>query len=127
MSTLSKYILLQVPGWMLAVLVLWFLRRGIGLPGWVAIGLFVLWLVKDIVMYPLLRTAYESGVKTGVDQLIGACGVAQDELSPRGYVRVRGELWQAEARPNDQPIPAGSTVKVLGAEGMTLIVRGERA
>lgn len=76
-------------------------------------------------MYPLLRGAYESGVKTGVDQLIGARGVAQQELAPRGYVRVRGELWRAEIDPHDEPISAGSHVKVLAAKGMTLIVKAE--
>jgi membrane-bound serine protease (ClpP class) len=80
-------------------------------------------------MYPLLRTAYESGVKTGAERLIGARGVAQDELSPRGYVRVRGELWQAEVEPSDDPLAPGapgSPVKVLAAEGMTLIVTAEK-
>lgn len=76
-------------------------------------------------MYPFLRTAYESGVKTGAEQLVGARGIAQDELSPRGYVRVRGELWQAELRPSDRPIQPGSPVRILAAEGMTLIVKGE--
>lgn len=127
MSTLTKYLLLQVPGWVLAILVLTFLRYAIGLPHWVSIGLFCLWLIKDLVMYPLLRTAYESGVKTGVEQLIGTRGVAYNELSPRGYVRVRGELWQAEVRPSDPPVPPGSPVRVLAADGMTLIVKGEKA
>jgi len=77
-------------------------------------------------MYPLLRTAYESGVKTGAEQLIGTRGVAQSELSPRGYVHVRGELWQAEVKPSDDPLAPGSPVKVLAAEGMTLIVKAEK-
>ncbi len=77
-------------------------------------------------MYPLLRTAYESGAKTGSEQLIGARGIAQDELAPHGYIRVRGELWRAEANPIDTAIPAGSRVKVVAAKGMTLTVKAEK-
>ena len=126
MSTLVKYLLFQLPGWVLAAVILSGLRYWVGIPGWVALGLFVLWVAKDLVMYPLLRTAYESGVKTGAERLIGARGVAQDEVSPRGYVRVRGELWQAEVKPSDDPVLPGSPVKVLAAEGMTLIVKAEK-
>ena len=42
------------------------------------------------------------------------------------YVRVRGELWQAEVKPSDDPVLPGSPVKVLAAEGMTLIVKAEK-
>jgi membrane protein implicated in regulation of membrane protease activity len=125
MSTLTKYLILQVPGWLLAVIVVTALRHWLELPLWAALGLIALWVVKDLVMYPLLRTAYESNVKTGVEQLVGTYGVAQDELAPRGYVRVRGELWQAEVRSGSQPVSAGSTVRVEGARGMTLFVRPE--
>ena len=126
MSTLVKYLLFQLPGWVLAAVILSGLRYWVGIPGWVALGLFVLWVAKDLVMYPLLRTAYESGVKTGAEQLIGTRGVAQSELSPRVYVHVRGELWQAEVKPSDDPLAPGSPVKVLAAEGMTLIVKAEK-
>ncbi|MBI2089760.1 MAG: NfeD family protein [Deltaproteobacteria bacterium] len=127
MSTPIKYLLFQLPGWVLVGVILTGLRYWAGIPGWTALGLFLLWVAKDLVMYPLLRTAYESGVKTGAEQLIGTRGVAYNELSPRGYVRVRGELWQAEVRSSDPPVPPGSPVRVLAADGMTLIVKGEKA
>lgn len=111
---------------MLAGLVLAGLRYWIGLPVWIAIGLFLLLVVKDIVLYPLLRTAYESGVKTGADQLVGLRGVAQDRVDPRGYVHVRGELWRAQAESKDQPIAAGSPITVLAARRMTLVVAADR-
>lgn len=126
MSTLTRYLLFQVPGWVLAALVLSGLRYLLGMPRWAALGLFFLWVLKDLVMYPLLRTAYESGVKTGVEQMVGARGVAQKELAPNGYVRVRGELWRAEANPAHSPIPAGSPITVLAAEGRTLIVKADK-
>ncbi len=77
-------------------------------------------------MYPLLRRAYESDVKPGSQALVGTRGVAQDHLDPRGYVRVRGELWNAVANPIDQVIIAGTEVEIVSAEGMQVIVTSRR-
>ncbi|MCZ6623696.1 MAG: NfeD family protein, partial [Deltaproteobacteria bacterium] len=118
----TRYLLFQVPGWILAAVILLGLRYWIGLPLWIAIGAFSLWVIKDLVFYPLLRKAYESGAKTGADQLVGLRGVAREQLDPRGYVHVRGELWRAETESSDRPISAGSPVRVVRANGMTLIV-----
>jgi membrane protein implicated in regulation of membrane protease activity len=78
--------------------------------------------VKDVVFYPFVRTAYESGVRTGAERLIGARGVAREALAPRGYVHVKGELWCAEAEAPEASIPPGSRVRVRGTRGLTLIV-----
>ena len=125
MRTPIKYLLFQVPGWILAVLLLAGLHVWIDLPVWAAIGLFSLWVLKDLVFYPLLKVAYESSEKVGVDQLIGLRGVATENLDPRGYVHVRGELWRAETGSGKGPISSGSPVKVVGVDGMTLIVDTE--
>lgn len=37
----------------------------------------------------------------------------------KGKVRIRGEIWSARS---DVPIPAGTSVRVLGGEGVTLTV-----
>ena len=114
-----------MPGWILAVVILLGLRYWIGLPLWIAVGAFSLWVIKDLVFYPLLRKAYESSPKTGADQLVGLQGVAQEQIDPRGYIHVRGELWRAETESSDKPISAGSPVRVVRANGMTLIVTTE--
>jgi membrane-bound serine protease (ClpP class) len=104
----------------------------IGLQHWmelslrVTLGLFLLWVVKDFIFYPFVRTAYESRVKTGTERLIGARGVAQGQLDPRGYVQVRGELWRAEAEPSNRPILPGSPIRVRAAHGLTLLVTADK-
>jgi len=118
--------LFQVPGWVLVILVLSALRIWINLPIGIAIGLFILWVVKDLLFYPLLRIAYQSGPKTVVEKLVGLKGVVREHLDPQGYVYVRGELWRAETEPDMLPIVAGSPVRVLRAQGMTLIVAAEK-
>jgi membrane-bound serine protease (ClpP class) len=63
---------------------------------------------------------------TGVEGMIGVEGRARDPLEPggSGYVDVRGELWRALAH---AAIPAGGPVRVVGVNGLTLIVEPSRA
>jgi membrane protein implicated in regulation of membrane protease activity len=121
-TTLKKYALFQVPGWVVAAVVLLGLMEWINLSPWAASGLFALWVVKDIALYPLVRIAYEADVKTGMEQLVGEKGVAQEWLDPDGMVRIGGELWQAEAEPSEQRIEPNSEIRVTGAHNLTLVV-----
>lgn len=122
MSTLARYLILQVPGWVLTAAVLFALWEWAGLRFAIAAGLFSLWVAKDLLLYPLLRSAYESDGRTGAEQLVGEHGVARGELAPQGFVLVRGELWRAEARRGSAAIPAGKAVRVVAARRLTLVV-----
>ncbi len=57
---------------------------------------------------------------TGSEGLVGKLAEVRTELSPRGTVFLRGELWQAEAEAG--PIPAGEEVRVKSVEAMRLRV-----
>jgi membrane-bound serine protease (ClpP class) len=71
--------------------------------------------------------ANNAKVKTGLEALIGARGIAVTDLKPKGEIRVMGEFWQATAK--DKWIINGETVEVTGMEGMFLVVKpaGEKA
>jgi membrane protein implicated in regulation of membrane protease activity len=125
MTTFMRYTLLQIPGWVIMALLLIGLLNWITLPLWAAGGLFVVWVLKDFLLYPFVRTAYDVNVKTGSEQLIGAKGVAHEQLAPHGYVRVHGELWQATADPKSKPIASGAPVRVRAAQGLTLVVTAD--
>lgn len=117
------YVVLQVPDIILASLILFVLHRWAGLPfGW-AVGAFVVWIVKDIAMYPLVRGAF-APARTGAETFIGARGIVADALAPLGYIRLDGELWRAESRPR-QAIPAGAPVVVRAVQGLTFLVDPE--
>jgi membrane protein implicated in regulation of membrane protease activity len=127
-SPFVRYLLFQIPGWIIAGLAALLLCEWWGLPEWAAAGIVALWMVKDLVLYPFLRSAYEPSGPSGVEQLVGSRGVARAPLDPSGYVLVRGELWRAEADPSQVPIAEGSSVTVRATRGFTLIVvRGEDA
>ena len=122
MTPHAKYVLLQVPGWVAAaILLVWLWPRTDWSP-WVAAGLWAAYVGKDFALWPWLRPGYEAPPPTGTAGLIGARGVARGELAPRGWIRLGGELWQAEVRCGSAPIPAGTEVRVDHADGRTLIV-----
>jgi membrane-bound serine protease (ClpP class) len=58
-------------------------------------------------------------VRDDIESLIGTEGIVTSDLDPRGTVRVRSELWTADA---DQHIPAGTAVQVIGIDGIRLHV-----
>jgi membrane-bound serine protease (ClpP class) len=51
--------------------------------------------------------------------LIGQVGEARTRINDEGSVFVAGELWSARS---DEPIPAGSSIRVLRREGFILVV-----
>ena len=123
MSTWQRYLVFQVPGWLIAAVVLLGLSHWKLLSPWLGIVVFFAWVLKDLLFYPLLRRAYQTNVKTGLQALVGARGFAHDDLSPKGFVRVQGELWSARALPTSEVIAAGTEVEIVSAERMTVFVR----
>lgn len=121
-SPFWRYTALQVPGWVLALAVGWWIHTSFDTSAWVAPGLLAAWVVKDMALYPLLRSAYEVNEAPPVERLIGRRGVAVERLAPSGYVRIGGELWRARAS-DAAPIAPNLTVEVVGAEGLMLAVR----
>lgn len=120
MPTIARYALLQVPGWLATAAILaipWELGF---LSFRVAAILFGLLLLKDALVYPFVRRAYEPVGSNRVEDLIGHLAEVRHELSPGGYVWLRGELWRAEA--DEGTIAAGNRVRVVRTQGLTLIV-----
>lgn len=122
-QTRRRYALYQVPGLLILVGVVVGLYRWAAIPGWAAVALVVAWILKDAALYPWLRTAYESDSRRVIDRMVGLDGVAVERLAPRGYVRVRGELWQAEPADPDGAIEAGHAVTVHAIATDILLVR----
>jgi membrane protein implicated in regulation of membrane protease activity len=123
--TFAKYMLLELPGWVIAAGVL-----SLGIRYWelsprLALLLFGLWVIKDFALYPVLRIAYEDGSPNATEAMVGALGTARERLDPSGYVRVGSELWRAELIAGIGVVERGESVRVRAVRGLTLEV--ERA
>jgi len=126
MPTFLRYLFFQVPGWAIGAVIALGLVHWKVIPSWLAVLGFFGLMLKDLVFYPLLRSAYETKVKSGSEALVGKKGTAQDDLLPEGYIRINLELWRAVADSASPKIVSGTEVEVVGAEGMKLIVRAAR-
>ncbi|MEQ9366888.1 MAG: NfeD family protein [Leptospirales bacterium] len=153
MRTLLFYSLLQIPGLAILGLALAVAVQFEWLSSPLALGIGLAWLIKDVVMYPFVKSAFAPGAPgdSGPAGLVGLIAVTTRDLSPSGFIRVRGELWQAECVPEDfvdsdpdgqrdpaagastsgtvmpTPVIAGNQqVKIVAARGMVLLVRPHR-
>lgn len=123
-ATIRRYLLFQIPGWIVAGGVLLFLAERQFITGQMALVLFLLWFLKDVIIYPLVWRSYDPAASRKSDRMMGATGICVQELSPSspGYVRVLGELWRANLRENHSGIPAGTRVRVTEVRELLLVV-----
>jgi membrane-bound serine protease (ClpP class) len=102
----------------LAAVVLWLLPEfGINIPLWGLIFMMVGLGAYACVTYWLGKKAL--GKKPMISPDIGSRGQTTTPISPTGYVRVNGELWQASS---SSTIGAGEEIAVVGIKGMTLLI-----
>jgi membrane-bound serine protease (ClpP class) len=124
---LIRYTLLQLPALALLVSTLILLRWVIDIPLWATIVLTLLWIVKDVVMFPFVWRAYDQNSLGHANSMVGLPGVTIEQLSPSGYIQVRGELWRAELEKGHPPIDKGEQIYVRGHRGLTLLVEAPKA
>ncbi len=123
MQPATKYLLLQVPGWILVALVVAILLHWQWIGARAAALVVVLWLAKDLVLYPLYRPALTSQPPaTGAAALVGARGRSLTAVNGQGQVEVAGERWLARACEGG-PIGAGTPVEVVTFSELELHVR----
>jgi len=120
--TLVRYTMFQIPDLILLSLVLAAAVRWWDLSVLTAYGLVAAWIAKDVVMYPIVRVAYEAGDSSGTEAIRGALGVVTQTLTPSGYVRLGSERWRAELARGSETVSAGSAIRVVELRGLTLIV-----
>jgi membrane-bound ClpP family serine protease len=61
----------------------------------------------------------------GFTDMVGSKGTVVEPLAPRGTIKIKGELWEAESA--EHQIDSGSEVTVIGRQGLKLIVRKSSA
>lgn len=117
-----KYVLLQIPAAAILILIVILIRTWYDYPPWAGWAVVALWIAKDTVLFPFVWRSYDSRVPNDAMSMVGKQGIAEEPLSPRGYVRVRGELWKAELAVGQPPIGKGEPVRVREVRGLTLRV-----
>ena len=125
MSSFLRYSLFQIPGLLVVgfSLVFAYTENWISLPGCIVV--ILLWVMKDIALFPVLRKSYERSPHSLTKDFEGHSAIAQGVINPTGHVALRGELWRAELAPGADSIGDRERVRIIEARGLTLIVQAQ--
>ncbi len=126
-SAAARYWLAQIPGWGAAFVVLGAAWSFLGLPGWAAVAVGALLVVKDAALYPLAVRALRSPPHSGPAALVGARGTAAGPLGPghEGRVRIGPEVWRAQLAAGEGPVAEGTVVRVEEVRGLCVVVKSD--
>jgi membrane-bound serine protease (ClpP class) len=89
-----------------------------------AIGVTLPFALITVFLLQLAIKSFRLKVATGSEALIGEMGLAKTDIHAMGRVFVHGEWWNARSK---QPIAAGTPVRVVQRDGLTLSVAPEAA
>jgi len=122
LTPLIRYVALQVPGFLIALILLMHARD----QEWISVSTVVLVLAilvfKDVILYPFFRRAMQPGHTDMVARLHGERARVVNTLDPEGQVKLKGEIWNAKSI-HGEPVEAGSWVRVSGHRGLKLHVQ----
>jgi membrane protein implicated in regulation of membrane protease activity len=119
-----RYVAFQLPELSIVGCLLVLGQQWGALSAWTAGVIFALWVVKDIVLFPMTRLAYAPGDGRSSREILGAVGVAHEGLEDSAYVRIGPELWRARRASGCRPIAPGGLIRVVALEGLTVLVEG---
>lgn len=86
---------------------------------WGVVAVAVAALIDTVETVFFVRWSKRRRATVGVETLVGRAGIVVRTLSPRGQVRLDGEIWEARAAAE---ITAGAEVLVTGIDGLVLEV-----
>lgn len=96
----------------------------LGSPLWLALVIFALLCIAFFIFIrPLIQKKGSKETPVGVDALIGQSATVIESLDTQGNgrVNVKGEDWKARSESGN--IEKGKDVRIVGHEGVTLIVK----
>ena len=105
----------------LVAIVFWGLPRfGIYIPLWGLVLLMIAWCAYNVYAYRIGSRALRRKPVAGLTVMVDSKGEVVSRLAPEGFVRIKGELWQATSV--DKNIKVGEEVTVVGQDGLKLVV-----
>lgn len=120
-ATVFRYALLQVPGTILVLVATILLLKHTTWSAWIVWAGFGAWVLKDTILFFWVWPSYRSS--EGSDLMEGRKGRVVRSCRPEGTVEIYGALWKAVADDREQPLSAGTVIRVCGRDRLTLVVK----
>lgn len=118
-----RYSLFQIPSLLIVTLLVFTVNHWYILDNTIIVMIILFWILKDILIFPFVWKAYSHKDRDKSKTILNQHGVAVDTINPKGFVKINGEIWQAElVEPND-PINQGQPIEVVEIDGLKLKVR----
>lgn len=92
---------------------------GFGVPLWLIASMALISAAFVFVVAGLALRARQRPIVTGPEELIGAVGVALEDVQAEGWARVHSEQWRVQS---PVPLKRGQNVRVTGRQGLVLTV-----
>ena len=99
--------------------ILW--KLGVQLPTYVLAAILIIVAVIVFFLHWILLPVLKDGKLPTKSSMLGLEGEVVARLSPKGVVKVRGELWKSVATNGE--VEVGQRVTVVGREGLKLRVK----
>jgi len=122
LTPLIRYVALQVPGFLIVLILLMHARDQDWISGSTVVLVLAVLVFKDVVLYPFYKRAMQPGYTDMVARLHGERAWVVNTLDPEGQVKLKGEIWNAKSI-HRELIEAGSWVRVSGHRGLQLHVQ----
>ena len=100
-------------------------RLGVTIPLGALIAMMAGLAVYGVFSYRLGSRALMKKPLAGFTDMVGSRGTVIEPLTPKGTIKIGGEIWEAESA--DHKIDTGEKVTVIGREGLRLMVRKSAA
>jgi membrane-bound ClpP family serine protease len=106
----------------IVVIVLWGLPQlDIHIPLAGLIAVMVAWGAFAVITYRMGSRALKKKPVVGLPTMIGSRGKVVSPLAPEGFIRIKGELWEATSTGGN--IDSGEEVTVVGQDGLKLVCK----
>ena len=118
-----RYSLFQIPSLLIITLLVFTVNHWYILDNAIIVMIILFWILKDILIFPFVWKAYSHKDRDKSKTILNQHGVAVDSINPKGFVKINGEIWQAELVELNDPINQGQPIEVVEIDGLKLKVR----
>ena len=101
------------------ILYWWLPQIGINIPWWGIVIVMAAFMIYSVYTFSKGRAAMRKNPLVAAETVIGCRGRVATAIDPKGYVKVKGELWKARSR---YRLEVNEEVEVTAVDGIQLVV-----